>query len=267
MAYSEYREQYDRNPIFIWEKPQVPPDYNHPRMEAFDILVQETAARHVFPVGNDLWTRIISLDNFYLAGGGMLLVLFLCLASNRWSIWASAGVLASLTSIVLVFAFNYHYFAAAVAPLTILIISALRYTCVHFQNRLNLLAPIGIAIFALFTLSRGDSADIRKSVLELKAHRAALIEKLENEAGDHLILVRYDRGVDPHVEYVFNGAHIDKQKIVWARWTEDAGKRGLFDYFAGRRLWMLTVRKQGTPLLREFNWVSEKTGSASASSR
>ena len=266
MAYSEYRHQYDRNPIFIWEKPEAPPDYNHLRMEAFDILVQENAARHVSPVGPDLWTRIISLDNFYLAGTGMVLILFLGIAPNRWSIWAGIGIMASLSSSLLVYAFNYHYFAAAVAPLAILISSALRWVYVRFQNRFDLLATLGIAVFAVFSLGRGESADIRKSVLELKAHRDALVEKLHNESGEHLILVRYERGVDPHIEYVFNGAHIDKQKIVWARWTEDAGRRGLFDYFSKRRLWMLTVRKQGTPLLREFNWVAEKSGSPSSAS-
>ncbi len=259
MAYSEYRQQYDRNPIFIWEKPEVPPDYNHSRMEAFDILVQENASRHAFPFGADLWARLTSLNNFYLGGAGILMIAYLCIAPSRWHLWASAGILASMASIVLVYAFNYHYLAAGVAPLAIITVGALRWIYVRFNTRFNLLALAGIILLAVLALGRGESADMRKTVLELKAHREALVGKLQAERGEHLVLVRYERGVDPHVEYVFNGANIDRQKTIWARWTSDAGKRGLFDYYSGRRLWMLTVRKQGAPLLREFNWVADKS--------
>jgi hypothetical protein len=70
-------------------------------------------------------------------------------------------------------------------------------------------------------------------------------------------MVDYEAGVNPHVEYVFNSADIDQQTVVWARWSSDAGKRGLFAYYKDRQFWLLRVSRAGEPVLRQFSWVPE----------
>lgn len=71
--------------------------------------------------------------------------------------------------------------------------------------------------------------------------RAELIHSLRTTPGQHLVVVRY---ADPKVcvshEWVYNGADIDGQKIVFAH-DRGAENARLFDYYKDRRAWLLTA--------------------------
>ena len=56
-------------------------------------------------------------------------------------------------------------------------------------------------------------------------YRKAILEDLEAKGGNHLVVVRYEPPVPSHVEYVFNGANIDNQQIIWARWMENGSNK------------------------------------------
>jgi hypothetical protein len=49
--------------------------------------------------------------------------------------------------------------------------------------------------------------------------------------------VRYAPDFDPDREWVFNGADIDGQKIVWARDMGAGKNKELVDYYRGRKFW------------------------------
>jgi hypothetical protein len=57
------------------------------------------------------------------------------------------------------------------------------------------------------------------------------------------VLVRYDSDHDPMLEWVYNGADIDNQKIVWARDMGPAENQELLDYYNTRRAWLLEADK------------------------
>lgn len=63
--------------------------------------------------------------------------------------------------------------------------------------------------------------------------RAAMAEKLEALPGQHLVVVEPRSQTD----WVWNGAEIDGQKIVWARTDGPEADARLFAYYAGRQLW------------------------------
>jgi hypothetical protein len=69
--------------------------------------------------------------------------------------------------------------------------------------------------------------------------RAAVITQLEEKPGGHLVLVRYrdDHNVDD--EYVYNGANVDQQKVVWARDMDPCGNQELLNYYRNRQVWLL----------------------------
>ncbi len=62
--------------------------------------------------------------------------------------------------------------------------------------------------------------------------RAAILHKLENSPGKHLVIVSYEPDHDLDMEWVYNAADIDAAKVVWAR---DMGRRDnaeLLQYFS-----------------------------------
>ena len=54
-------------------------------------------------------------------------------------------------------------------------------------------------------------------------------------------MVRYLPGHNEHVEWVYNGADIDGQQIVWARDLGPQKLPRLLDYYKDRRKWIIEV--------------------------
>jgi hypothetical protein len=75
--------------------------------------------------------------------------------------------------------------------------------------------------------------------------RQGMITALEEQGGEHLILVRYEPEHDVHEEWVFNAADIDGAPIVWARDKGAESNRDLLAHFARRSLW--SVNADETP--------------------
>ena len=67
--------------------------------------------------------------------------------------------------------------------------------------------------------------------------RAAIVRQLDATPGRHVVFVRYAAGFDLDREWVFNGANIDSQKIVWARDMGPQQNQELVDYYRGRKFW------------------------------
>jgi hypothetical protein len=71
--------------------------------------------------------------------------------------------------------------------------------------------------------------------------KASVERHLENIQRRHVVFVRYGRFADVHDDWVWNGADIDAQPIVWARAmsaTEDAELRF---YYRDRQAWRVTI--------------------------
>jgi hypothetical protein len=73
----------------------------------------------------------------------------------------------------------------------------------------------------------------------LPEQRQAVIEQLAKQGGPDLVLVRYSSDHDPHQEWVYNRADIDRAPIVWAREMGREQDRALIEYFHDRRIWLL----------------------------
>jgi hypothetical protein len=56
--------------------------------------------------------------------------------------------------------------------------------------------------------------------------------------GLHLVMVRYSKDHNSGEEYVYNGANIDQEKIVWAREIPGIDLTPLFTYFRNRDVWL-----------------------------
>ena len=61
-------------------------------------------------------------------------------------------------------------------------------------------------------------------------------------------MVRYAPDHNVHTEWVYNEADIDAATVVWARELSTDRNRALLDFFAERRIWLLTPDVPGAPL-------------------
>jgi hypothetical protein len=69
--------------------------------------------------------------------------------------------------------------------------------------------------------------------------RMALEAQLRSLPGPQLVLVRYSPNHDPLLDWVYNGADIDRQKVVWARDMGPETNEELLQYYSDRRVWLL----------------------------
>jgi hypothetical protein len=69
--------------------------------------------------------------------------------------------------------------------------------------------------------------------------RAKIEEQLTKAGGRHLVFVHYSPNHNFHVEWVFNSANIDRQKIVWARELDPVSDSRMAGYFRDRSVWVV----------------------------
>jgi hypothetical protein len=73
----------------------------------------------------------------------------------------------------------------------------------------------------------------------LGLRRADVLAELEKLPGGQLAIVRYTPGHDVFEEWVYNGADIDKSRVVWAQEMDPASNLELLRYFKGRKAWLV----------------------------
>ncbi len=69
--------------------------------------------------------------------------------------------------------------------------------------------------------------------------RAYIAEWLARRPGKQLVVVRYAPFHNPNQEWVYNGADIDRSKVVWAREVDARQDAELLRYFKDREVWLL----------------------------
>ena len=51
--------------------------------------------------------------------------------------------------------------------------------------------------------------------------------------------MRYSSKHNPQDEWVYNAADINSSKVIWAREMDAESNRELFEYYKGRRVWLI----------------------------
>lgn len=75
--------------------------------------------------------------------------------------------------------------------------------------------------------------------------RANLLKRLNAIQGRHVVFVQYHRQVYIVTEWVFNGADIDSQKVIWAQDMGPERNQEVLRYYPDRRFWL--VRADDAP--------------------
>jgi hypothetical protein len=184
-----------------------------------------------------------------------------------------AGV-AGLASSALVVFFNLHYIAPIVCVMVAVLMQCMRHLRAwHWEGRPTgpflvratvvmclVMIPIEVHNLAAASTTKGIFMPGQDSLWDTWAaigpERAALEEQLKSLPGSQLVLVRYAPDHNPLLEWVYNGAEIDAQKVVWARDMGTEKNRELLNYYSNRRLWLLDADDVPPNLLPYANSVA-----------
>jgi hypothetical protein len=243
------RETYAVARYFYWQTAYPEPAYRHKVIHDF---YTDTEFKHfeVAQTGSGILrqfgTKIALIWVFYVAPL-LTIPLFMLprvLRDRRTRFLLIAGAV-GLGSSALVIFFNIHYVAAIVPILMAVILQGMRHLRTwRWQNRPTgqflvralvvmcvVMIPVQVHILSA-TPAPGSWASIGPE-------RLALEEQLRSLSGPHLILVRYRPDHDPLLDWVYNGANIDRQKVIWARDMGAEKNEELLRYYNNRRVWLL----------------------------
>jgi hypothetical protein len=274
MPFDAYERVYSNLSNFIWVTPTAKIVYNH---EEFRLLYDWWfASARNSNLGfanyiNSSISKISLLAKFYIdIIFGLVLAVLPLLLKNRWVQFALFCCLFLLLGLLQVVIVNIHYFAPATCLIYFLIVQCLRRI---YRFKLNK-KPIGLflswsvlfycillVVFPLFlrvnpyifvTFYTGNIERTSSSYWTFK--REEIIKTLKAEDGNHLIIVKYEKGHNMVIEWVYNEANIDSARIVWARNLTPKENCQLAKYFYDRKIWLLEIDKfQNITSLRPFN--------------
>ena len=148
-----------------------------------------------------------------------------------------------------------HYAAPVTVTLFALLVQGMR----HLRRWTLFNKPVGVALTRLVMLAVVANipyyiaATARQAPTEEPwiVTRTRIAQQLEATPGTHLVIVRY---TEQHIldnEWVYNGAEIDKSKIVWAREIPGQDIQPLLTYFKSRKIWLVEA-DASPPRLRPY---------------
>ncbi len=263
MPYRVHHRQYFRAPLFVFQSENEPTAEGHPRLKRFhdQFRAKQFGKSYFFTEPRDLMT--LHLQSFLgLALAAPIVIAFPWLVRDRWlllvmGIWLFLALMMSLAT----FSRISHY-AAPIVGVTFLLLAASlrrlrlmrtgsvplpRLKCRYLLLLLLCLWIVGegprIARASYYAL-RGDARQLSDFT------RTDVIQEVSKEDGPHLIIVQYAPDYSLHHEWVYNGADINGQNIVWAHDLGEEQNQKLPGSFPNRKAWLLKVTNSGSDLER-----------------
>jgi hypothetical protein len=245
--YTVNERTYQSLPTFSWQKMRPALHYANPQLEAFyNGAMRDAWAQNgvnSLPRAARKLAYIFTLSMFFFLWPQLsvtLLALFPVLRDRRVRLLVVQTALVFLSFLLVRAWFHPHYAAPLVATIFALVTQAMR----HIRRWEFAGRPVGIgvtrvmvvftALLAPFNLDGKNRFDPPDPI----AFRAQFTAQLEATPGRHLVIVHYSPRHDVSREWVYNGADIDRSKVVWAREIPGADLQPLLDYFRGRQVWL-----------------------------
>jgi len=243
------RETYAVARYFYWQPAYSEPVYRHKVIHDFytetefkHFRLAQTVAGRLLQAG----TKVGLIWVFYIAPLLMvpLFLMHKVIRDRRIRFLLIAGAAGFCASALVIF-FNIHYVAAIAPVIMAVVLQGMRHLrTLRFGGR-----PTGKALVRAIVVMCIVMIPVQVHILAaipapgsweaIGPERAAFEKQLQLIPGSHLILVRYRPNHDPLLDWVYNGADIDQQKIVWARDMGETENQELLSYYKRRRAWLL----------------------------
>lgn len=268
MPYVAHEKQYAVWSPLLWQThPNAKPVYSNTFLEDFWTV----AAANENQSSRGHWLKahvsdIITLGHFFL--GWPLVVCMIGFARPLWRDPAARCALVIVAGFYAGTAWDARLFPHYAAPATALayILAACALRAVRnawpgtFAERLH----VTWGVIAMFVLTTGMGLLTPENRFlfgpidyHVRAERASIVSRLQNEPGEQLVLVHYGIHHDLYEELVFNRADIDGSKIVWARSLGPERDSRLLRHYSGRQAWLL--EEDGEVKLKRYVACTEGT--------
>ena len=274
------RNTYAVSPYFLWQSARPIPDYRHEALRHFYMDLELTNYRDSRSIGGMAFLEILKLAKFWFFYLGPVFTLPLLVAgvilpkgwkwrTVRWEtrfLLLCAGVFTAGLGLELFY--FVHYSSPAICVAIAIVLLAMREVrewtwrgkpvglflarCVPAICFLMLFARVAAAgPIEAYWKTKSEWPSKWFSSIPLQTGRARIAERLNAQAGDHLVFVTYDPDPNYVYDWVHNEAEIDGSRIVWARDMGAAKNQELIDYFKDRRVWMVDPAGE-QPKLTEY---------------
>lgn len=241
-----YTNQYYTSPSFLWQDLKPPMHYGNAQFEAlFNGWSRDYYHKSWADVRRLTEEKLAMFGSYLFCPAEWLLLPFvLFLFRDRKMRLMLATLLVGSVGVFIVVWGHPHY----AAPLTAVVFALVVQTMRHMNTLRIKGRPLGalvvrIIVVILFsvTLDRAEQqkCDVNEQRCTGNFPRAEIEDELRSTAGKHLVMVRYSKNHNHHIEWVHNGAEIDSAKILWARELDEAQNERLFAYFKDRQIWLI----------------------------
>ena len=256
LPYVVYEREYSAAPLFVWQKRrESPPTFRHREMERFEnqfSMPEALLAQRRWPV--EQVSQLASAGWDYLKPTLPLALLGLPLARRpkRRNALLAATLLASMFGAMMLTTWVApRYLAPATASIFALVTLGLSglFRMERFGGRAIAAVAVALLIAAVGATAALYVADVRTSS-EWWAQKREIRTRLLQMPGNDLVFVRYKPSHNPHTEWVYNGADIDHQPIVWAREMDPLSNEQLRKYFGDRQAWIVLADENPSRLVQ-----------------
>ncbi len=242
------RDTYAIAKYFYWQPAYAEPAYHHKEIRDF-YYVELAEFNHARSAPGILvqWLKMTGRAWIFFVSPALTIPIFFLsrLIRNRRIRFLLIAGLVGLASSAIVIFFNINYLAPITCVIVAVLVQGLRHLrtwrwegrhCGEFLVR----AIVVVCIVMVGVQARIMAAAPATGNWEaIGLNRAAIESRLQSLPGEHVVLVRYTPSHNPMLEWVYNGADIDSQRVVWVRDMGIARNEELLRYYSGRRAWLL----------------------------
>lgn len=257
MAYQAHSEQYMIVPAFLWQRiADDKKSYSHESLrvhhEEWEVPFYQTQRS----LRGFLLTRARFLDHIWSFYANWVLtipiVVGLCLAIKRPYSIAVASMICVFAATMLT-TWSADRFVSPVGSVFFLLVTLgmrqLAKVCMNSRIQSSIIASVPVLILVMMLgFQKQVITPDRASVHPMKQRRVEVLQRLTEEAGQDLVFVRSTPRPDSYFEWVYNGANIDQQGVVFARYRSVEDNLNLIAYYANRRVWLLDVGANNDPV-------------------
>ncbi len=257
MTYQAHSEQYMIVPAFLWQRmADDKPSYSHEALrvhhEEWEVIFYRTQRA----LGSYLLTRARFLEHIWSFYANWVLtipiIVGLFLVIKRTYRIALASMICVFAATMLT-TWSADRFVSPVGSVFFLLVTLGMRRLADFSGNTRIQAAIAASVPVLILVMMfGFHMQVmtpgRAGVHPMKQQRVEVMQRLTGEAGRDLVFVRSTPRPDSYFEWVYNGANIDDQGVIFARYRSADDNKELISYYPDRRVWLLDVGANDDPV-------------------